>query len=428
MSTELAGLPIAEPEDAGFSPERLARIGTVMDTAANAGEIPGTATVVLRHGKVVHMHASGRLDMEREAPVGVDTLFRMYSQTKPVTAAVIMSLFEDGAFFLNDPVSKWLPEFENPRVVAYPGPEQTVRGGLALGATVPAQREITLFDLLTMTSGLPGMSRTPAAYTAQMEPTWEGTGFFGEDERPNDPELSYEEKVVAIADVPLFAQPGETWNYGSDFDVLSLFLTRLTGQDLDTVFRERIFEPLGMHDSSFYCAEGNLSRLATEYRWDEDENLAIRERPEDAEKGRKSNRELMSGNGMFGGMLSTPADYARFAQMLLNGGELDGARVLGRKTVDLMTANHIGARNIDLAVGPNYGFGFGYSVRKGVGGSFMPGSAGQFGWGGAAGTYFFCDPAEDLAGLFFTQVFMYQFLPTADLSERFEKLTYEALV
>ena len=428
MTTEFAGLPVVGPDDAGFSPDRLERIGAVMDAAAEAGEIPGTATVILRQGKVVHRHASGRLDMEREAPIGMDSLFRMYSQTKPVTAAVIMSLFEDGAFFLDDPVSKWLPEFENPRVVTYPRPEQTVRGGMALGATVPAYREITLFDLLTMTSGLPGMSRTPAAYTAQMEPTWEGTGFFGEEERPNDPELSYEEKVVAIADVPLFAQPGETWNYGSDFDVLSLFLTRLTGQDLDTLFRERIFDPLGMHDSSFYCAEENLPRLATEYRWDEDENLAIRERPEDAEKGRKSNRDLMSGNGMFGGMLSTPADYARFAQMLLNGGELDGARVLGRKTVDLMTANHIGARNIDLAMGPNYGFGFGYSVRKSVDGSFMPGSAGQFGWGGAAGTYFFCDPAEDLAGLFFTQVFLYQFLPTADLSERFEKLTYEALV
>ena len=428
MTTEFAGLPVADVEDAGFCPDRLGRIARVMDAAVDDGTIPGTATVVLRHGQVVHRHVAGRLAIDGDAPLGMDSLFRMYSQTKPVTAAVIMSLYEDGAFFLDEPVSKWLPEFAEPRVVAYPGAEDRVRMGLAIANTVPARREITLFDLLTMTSGLPGISRTPAAYWPQMEPTWEGTGFFGTDERVNEPQHSYENKVLAIAEVPLHAQPGETWNYGSDFDVLSLFLTRLTGKDLETLFRERIFDPLGMHDSSFYCAGENLDRLVTEYQWDEDENLAVRERPENAEKAGRSNRDLMSGNGVFGGMLSTPADYARFAQMLLNGGELDGARVLGRKTVDLMTANHIGARNIDLAVGPNYGFGLGYSVRKSVAGSFMPGSAGQFGWGGAAGTYFFVDPAEDLAGLFFTHVFLYQFLPTADLAERFEKLTYEALV
>ncbi len=427
MTQELAGLPVARPQEAGLCAERLERIGRTMDAAVEAGDVPGTATVVLRHGQVVHQHAAGRLDVSREAPVSMDSLFRMYSQTKPVTAAVVMSLFEDGAFFLDEPVSKWLPEFEKPRVAAYLGAEERVRSGLATEVTVPARREITLFDLLTMTSGLPAISRTPAAYGPLLEPTWEGTGFFGAAEPVNQPEHGYEQKVLALAEVPLFAQPGETWNYASDFDVLSLFLTRLTGQDLDTLFRERIFEPLGMADSGFYCGEQDRARLATEYEWDEDENLRVRERPEHAEKAGKSNRTLMSGNGLFGGMLSTPADYARFVQMLLNGGKLDGVRVLGRKTVDLMTTNHIGTRNIDLAAGPNYGFGFGYSVRKGIGGSFMPGSPGQFGWGGAAGTYFFVDPAEDLAGLFFTQVFLYQFLPKANLGERFEKLTFEAL-
>ena len=136
----------------------------------------------------------------------------------------------------------------------------------------------------------------------------------------------------------------------------------------------------------------------------------------------------MSGNGLFGGLLSTPWDYARFAQMLANGGELDGVRVLGRKTVELMSTNHIGDREVDIAIGPGYGFGFGMCVRKGIGGGFTPGSAGTFGWGGAAGTWFFVDPKEELVGLFFTHVFGYQFLPTADLHERFEKLTYEALV
>ena len=428
MTSTFAGLPVADPEELGFHPDRLDRIATLMDAASAAHDVPGTATVVLRHGKVAHTHVAGRMDTEREAPVSVGSLFRMYSQTKPVTAAVVMSLFEDGAFHLNEPVSKWLPEFENPQVVDYPAAGDQVRGGLPTAATVPARREITLFDLLTMTSGLPAINRTPAAYAPQMEPTWEGTGFFNPDEGVNDPRLSYEEKVLAIAEVPLFAQPGETWNYASDFDVLSLFLTRLTGQDLDTLFRERIFDPLGMDSSGFYCRAGDQDRLMTEYQWDEDGNIAIRERPEDAEKAAGTNRGLRSGNGLFGGMLSTPQDYTRFAQMLLNGGSLDGVRVLGRKTVDLMTMNHIGTRDIDIVVGPNYGFGFGYSSRKDVAGSFAPGSAGQFGWGGAAGTYFFVDPAEDLAGLFFTQVFMYQFQPTADLPDRFEKLTYEALV
>ena len=166
----------------------------------------------------------------------------------------------------------------------------------------------------------------------------------------------------------------------------------------------------------------------TDHQWDATGKLVVRDRPETTEKAGRNNRPLMSGNGLFGGLLSTPWDYARFAQMLANGGELDGVRVLGRKTVELMSTNHIGDRNIDLAVGPNYGFGFGVCVRKGIGGTFMPGSPGTFGWGGAAGTWFFIDPVEEIVGLFFTHVFGYQFLPTADLFERFEKMTYEALI
>lgn len=425
--SEFAGLPIVAPEEAGFIPERLDRISATMDQAVADRAVPGAVTVVARHGKVVHTHATGGLDIEREPGVGMDSLFRMYSQTKPVTAVVLMTLFEDGAFFLNDPVSKWLPEFAEPKVNLHLPAQERVRGGLSLGNVESARREITIFDLLTMTSGLPSFTRTPGVFWTTLGPSWEGTGFSPTDTRFNDPNGTYEDHVVSLAQTPLHANPGEVWNYGSDFDVLSLFLTRLTGKTLDDLFRERVFEPLGMADAGFYCGEQDLHRLVTDHAWDEDSRLEPRDRPEDAEKAGRSNRKLMSGNGLFGGMLSTPPDYTRFAQMLLNGGELDGNRVLGRKTVELMTTNHIGERNIDLATDPNFGFGFGYSVRKGIGGSYSQGSPGTFGWGGAAGTFFFVDPAEDLIGLFFTHVFGYQFNPEADLIDRFQRLTYQAL-
>ncbi len=296
-----------------------------------------------------------------------------------------------------------------------------------MGGVEPAHREITIFDLMTMTSGLPSMARTPMAYYPTLAPAWDGTGFAPGDTRFNDPRLAYDELVVALANTPLHSQPGATWNYGSDFDVLSLLATRISGLSLDALFRKTLLGPLGMTDSDFYCREADLGRLVTDHQWDAAGQLAVRDRPENSEKAGRSNRKLMSGNGLFGGILSTPWDYARFAQMLLNGGELDGVRVLGRKTIELMRTNHIGERSVDIVIGPNYGFGLGVCVRKGLEGGFTPGSAGQFGWGGAAGTWFFVDPAEELIGLFFTHVFGYQFSPTADLFERFEKMTYEAL-
>ena len=423
----LDGFPSAEPGAVGFDADRLSRIATTMDAAVAAREAPGTITIVLRQGQVVHAHAVGALDMERETALGMDSLFRMYSQTKPVTAVVLMSLFEDGAFALNDPIARWIPEFANRQVVTQTPPHDRVRG--ALPHVEPARREITIFDLLTMTSGLPGFGRNPAVYWPQLVPTLEGSGFMpGGETRVNDPPRSYEEMVLALTDLPLYAHPGDGWNSGPDFDVLSLFLARLTGKDLDELFRERVFDPLGMSDSGFYCDDAHVGRLVTDHAWDDDGKLVVRDRPETAEKVRSRSKDLRSGNGLFGGMLCSARDYTCFAQMLLNGGEFDGVRILGRKTVELMVANHLGDREIDLLPIPNHGFGFGVSVRKSVERSFSPGSAGTYGWGGAAGTEFFVDPLEDLVGLLFTHVFLYRDQPTADLAERFQKLTYEALV
>jgi CubicO group peptidase (beta-lactamase class C family) len=427
--SHLASFPQGEPEEVGLSSERLLALDQAMSRAVKEGAIPGVVTVVARHGRVVHTDATGYLDIERRTPLGLDSVFRMYSQTKPVTAVLLMQLHEDGLLLLDEPVSKYLPEFANRQVARFAYPGDRVRGSAPPGMdTVPAHRELTLFDLLTMTSGLPSFFRTPAALYPLVHRAWAGTGFLQEDTRPiNDPVGSYEDLVLALAALPLHSEPGETWQYGSDFDLLTLVIQRATGQPLDELMRARIFEPLGMKDSCFYCEADRLDRLVTEHQWDEQGKIVVRDRPETTEKAGGKGRRLISGNGLFGGMLSTAADWTRFAQMLLNKGSLNGVRILGRKSVDLMTTNHIGDREVDLVVGPGYGFGFGYAVRKTIAGSFLPGSPGTFGWGGAAGTWFFVDPAEDLFGLFFTHVFGYQFSPTADLFFRFEKMTYEAL-
>ena len=428
--TEFAGLPLEKPEELGFSRQRLERITHTMEGAVRSGHVPCTATVVVRQGKVAHSHCCGVLDLDLGGELPMDALFRMYSQTKPMVAAMTMVLFEEGLFLLDEPISKFLPEFSDRTVVVQASLKDQVRGSGLFGPhEVRAQREITIFDLLTMTSGIANQSVSPAELWPLFKASWEGTGFWAEDTKINAPVIgSYEASVLSLAAIPNFAHPGAEWCYGSDFDLLTLLLERASGCPIDELMRTRIFEPLGMKDSTFYCPKDKVARLATDHAWSEQGSLVVHDPAASAEKVHGGDPRLMSGNGLFGGVLSTPADYTRFAQMLLNGGHLDGVQVLGRKTVELMTANHIGDKEINLGIGPGFGFGFGVQVQKGVGGSRLPGSAGAFGWGGAAGTWFFVDPSEDLTALFFTNVFGYQYSPTADLVERFVKQTYEALV
>ncbi|MAY82480.1 MAG: hypothetical protein CL930_17065 [Deltaproteobacteria bacterium] len=410
-------LPIGDPAEMGFMPERINKIGSLIDNEVSSGRLPGAATIIARQGKVVHSHVSGSLDVERPAAISMDTLFRLYSQTKPMTAVVLLSLFEDGEFLLDEPISKWLPEFAKPNVFALTPASEKVRGALA--PMEPARREMTIFDVLTMTSGLPAMGRTPIAFWPAMKSVLSGM----DDPSVSEPTLDYDDIVTGMAASPLHSHPGETWNYGYDYDVLSLFLTRVSGKSLEELFQEKLLGPLGMHDSSFYCDATGLDRLTTEYRWNPMEaKLIVRDPPETTEKAGRAERRYMSGNGMFGGLLSTPRDFTRFAQMLANDGELDGVRILGRKTVELMRTNHLGERSIDV-YGANYGFGFGVYVRKTIGSSFTPGSAGAFGWAGAAGTWFFIDPKEELLGMFFTHVFGFM----GNTAVQFEKMTYEAL-
>ena len=257
MST-FAGLPQAQAEDVGLSSQRLHALTQAMGKAVKAGAIPGVATVVARHGRVVHTDAQGYLDIERGTPLSLDAIFRMYSQTKPVTAVLVMQLHEDGELLLDEPVSKYLPEFADRQVAHFGQPGDRVRGVRPLTDTVPAHREITLFDLLTMTSGLPSFSRNVASLYPLFERIWAGTGFLADDTRPiNDPEGSYEDLILALSALPLHSQPGETWQYGSDFDLVTLVIQRATGQPLDQLMQERIFKPLGMKDSAWYCERAN---------------------------------------------------------------------------------------------------------------------------------------------------------------------------
>ncbi len=429
--TDFANLPAADPASLGIDPTRLARVDSRMAQAVANGEVPGVVTVLLRHGHVAHVSSHGYLDAERQTPLPLDALFRMYSQTKPVTAALTMQLQEEGLFYVDEPITKWLPEFENRQVLSPLDPPNKVRGqGLLLGQTVPMTRQITIRDLLTMTSGLPSFGNIPSAMFPLLEPVWKGTGFGPTDNGVSDPDVVHEDLIKAMAQLPNARQPGAAWEYAMDFDVLTVLLERASGQNLDELFQERIFGPLGVEGCGFYCPPQDAGRLVTNHVWDANGAVIPMERPEDSEKVRESVGRQISGNGLFGGVLMTPAAYTRFAAMLLNGGELDGQRVLGRKTIELMTANHVGAlcgTEIDLT-GPGFGFGFGYAVRNRIAGTAYPGSIGTYGWGGAAGTWFFVDPAENLAGLFFTHVFLYQFNPVAYLETDFEKGVYEALV
>ncbi|NIB38171.1 beta-lactamase family protein [Pseudomaricurvus alkylphenolicus] len=416
------------PEELGFSPDRLHRIATTLEKAVKDEVVPGSVAIVGRKGHIAHCSVHGWQSVEESMPLGVASRFRLYSQTKPVIAVLALRLFEEGLFFLDDPVSRYLPEFSNRQVLVPPVPGG-VRSDVTMAHTVPAEREITVFDLLTMTSGLPHFSTMPATYASAVTAPFLGTGMLPGlvDDKLNNPPQPFEQMILSLANLPLQSQPGECWSYGHDFDVLGLLLERVTGQSLETLCDTHIFQPLGMGDTGFYCPESDVDTLTAEYQWDDSGAFVLRDAPSTAEKLDGKDRKLISANGMFGGLLSSPRDFSLFAQMLLNSGELNGERILGRKTIDLMTANHIGGKSVNIMEGPHHGFGFGVSVRKQLGGTFMPVSAGAYGWSGAGGTYFVIDPIEDMFCLFFTHVFLYPMAAREHLQDRVVKMAYEAL-
>ena len=394
------------PNGTGLSNERLERIGAVMNEHVAKGHIAGAVGLIARRGKVGYFETYGFQDKEAGAPMRKDTIFRMYSMTKPITGVAVLLLYEQGKFFLIDPVSKYLPELGNMKVAVVETDPQT---GKKTRYTVPAQREITILDLLRHTSGID--YRGPGDPDGKL--IYEKLGT-------NSTEQTIGEMVKKIGQAPLVHQPGTMWEYGLSIDVLARLVEVVSGKPYDKFLEERIFKPLGMVDTGYTVPPEKLNRFSKLYAPAEGETIKPNTTPA---QGSYLKPAVNFGGGSQ--LVSTATDYLRFCQMLLNGGELDGVRILSRKSVELMSADHLGdmPRGLDL-MGPGYGFGLTVAVSRGVGRSGAVGSAGEYFWGGAAGTRFWIDPKEQMIG-----IFMIQILPHTNLTygTQFRQLAYQAI-
>jgi CubicO group peptidase (beta-lactamase class C family) len=380
-------LPVATPESVGMSSTRLDRLTTTLDEYVDEGALPGAVVMVLRDGRVAYSTAVGYRDMEAQDVMETDAIFRVASQTKSLISVGIMMLQEDGDLLIADRVSKYLPSFS----------ETTVARPLEGGGyeVVDADRPITLRDLLTHTAGIgygggPGGDRWRDARITG----W----YFGHRSEP------IRETVDRMPALPFPAQPGEAFVYGYNTDILGAVIEVVSGLSLDEFLKERILDPLDMRDTHFYLPPAKADRLAAVYNGRRTENggVDLTRAPDGA--GMQSQGQYVEGPRVSfsggAGLLSTARDYGRFLQMMLGGGVLEGKRLLSPKSVDLMTRNHLG----DVTVGPGMGFGLGFSIRMDVGRAGIPGSAGEFGWGGAYHSTYWVDPAEDLVVVYFTQV------------------------
>ena len=402
-----------DPAEAGFDAERLCRIDRHFEKYVDDGRLPGWLIAVARGGQVVHVSTYGHRDVEDDLPVELDTVFRIYSMTKPVTAVAAMMLAEEGAFELKDPVSRWLPAFAGQRVF---------RSGSALRAETEAVTEpMCIWHLLTHTSGL-----TYGFHHAHpVDAMYRAAGF----EWGSPPDLDTSGCCDTWAALPLLFQPGTEWNYGVSTDVLGHLVEVVSGQSLDAFFAERIFGPLGMADTGFALDDAERHRLASLYIANPADGKRLKY--EALGQVHATPPPFLSGGG---GLVSTAADYLRFAEMLRRGGELDGTRLLGNRTVAYMASNHLpGGADLEQFGRPLFsettfdgvGFGLGVSVTIDPVKTKVPGTVGEFGWGGAASTAFWVDPVEDITVLFMTQL-----LPsnTHPIRSQLKALVNQALV
>lgn len=381
-------------EELGFDARRLARIDAAMQRLVEQREAAGIVTLVARRGKVVHFNTFGHANLHTQTPMRHDAIFRIASMSKPVTAAAVMLLFEEGHFLLDDPISNFIPEFANTRVFPDRGLE----------------RPISIRHLLTHTSGIAYPSTVVASIVG---PIYDATLIMRRDEPLAD-------KIARLATLPLAHQPGEAWTYGMSIDVLGRLVELVSGQPFDVFLRTRLFEPLGMADTDFSVAPEELDRLAAVYTQD-------LELPEQQLLSEPAERPVFLMGG--GGLVSTAADYARFASMLACGGTLDGIRVLGPKTVELMLMSQMPEDQVPF-VPPDWGFRNGYAMALGVrtlvnlAAAGLPGSLGSVTWQGAYSTDFWVDPREQLVGVVMLQRAPCWFRP----GELLRLLTYQALV
>ncbi len=407
---------IKSPDSVGMSSKRLARIDGAMQGYIDAGTVRGISTMVMRRGKVVHAQQFGHRDAEAGLEMTLDTLFRIYSMTKPIVSTALMLLHEASAFQLDDPVAKYLPAFGTTQVLS------------ADGSLEPSARPMEIRDLLTHTSGLTYdfMEDTPVGH------------LYREARIMNDATRTLKETIDTLAEIPLASQPGSRWHYSVGIDVAARLIEVLSGQSLGSFLAERIFKPLGMVDTGFSVADSKLSRLSAMYglpdligqnhtgtKLVEAALGGFNERIDVSATYPTATPEVFMRGGL--GLFSTISDFANFAQMLLNGGQLNGTRVIGRKTLELMHANHLPLELLpwQLLGSDNHGLGFGLGSRvmMDVAASAGPGSVGEYGWAGAAKTYYWVDPAEDLVGLF-----MAQYMTGVEQPERaMRSLTYQAI-
>jgi CubicO group peptidase (beta-lactamase class C family) len=377
----------------GFCPARLARLDAhLAEKYLAPRRLPGTLTLVARHGEIAHLHAQGLADVERGVPLREDTIFRIYSMTKPITSVALMMLVERGRIALDDPVHKYIPEWKNLGVYV----AGTHRTGFQ---TRPCARPMQVVDLLRHTAGLTYgfqlRTNVDEAYRREK---------IGEIEKAG----TLESMIQALAKLPLEFSPGEAWNYSVATDVLGWLVQLVSGRPFEQYLAEEIFQPLGMADTGFHVPEGQHHRLAACYQPTRDGTITLQDDP--ATSSYLKPPSFISGGG---GLVSTAQDYLQFARMLLNGGTLGGHRLISRKTLNLMTANHLPG-GVDLpalsrslfseAAYEGVGFGLGFATSTASHKTLMPGSNGDYFWGGAASTFFWVDPEEDLIGLFMTQL------------------------
>jgi len=396
-------LPAGKPAENGFSPERLNRIDQLVNEHVEKQWVNGAVVMIVRNGKVVHHKSYGYRDAGMKTAMKKDDIFRIASQTKAITSLAVMMLFEEGKFFLDDPISKYIPEFKNPKVVG------TVNWTDTTYTSTPAKSEITIRQLLTHTSGLDyaaiGSQEFKAIYSKAKIPSGIGTANF-----------VLADKMKALGGLPLKHQPGEAFTYGLNTDVLGYLVEVASGMSLDQFFRTRIFQPLAMNDTWFYLPKEKYSRLVPLYQVRDNKLTRLTGSAYDA-----TNVDYPASEGKYfsggAGLSSTTEDYAKFLQLFLNKGELNGTRLLSRKTVELMLTNQT-----QPPITTQFGLGFGLETDKNDHQSIV--SLGTFSWGGAFSTTYWADPKERLIGLIYTNVTT---SPYRTMNEKVRTLIYQAI-
>ena len=390
---------VAKPESVGMSSERLQRINDFVQQHIDTDRIAGAVTLVARKGKVVHFEAQGWRDREDGVPMTRDSIFVLMSMTKPIVSSALMMLFEEGKFLLDDPIAKWIPEYENHTV--------RINADGVRPRVVPEARPVTVRHVLTHTSGLTlnpqgrGLSQEQINHVTNHGQGW--------------PTLAA--RVAHAAVVPGAFHPGDEWQYGDSTDYVAVLVEKMSGMSIDDFLRERIFEPLGMTDTYYYVPQEKVERMASVYRPDENGKIERMIKPAFVEPTR-----MFRG---IAGLAGTAADYYRFAQMIANGGELDGVRLLGRMTIDNMISNHIGPDRPVYIRGGGYGFGLGFGVLTNSAQAPDALSIGSYTWGGAYGTLYWADPVEDLIGILMIQIRPYNHLSIRPL---FSNVVTQAVV